>query len=154
MPVPCQLAGDERRTPFCPVCVLGCRPARPVRWCAGGSVACLASFKVGGQPLHAAGQPCTASWDASDRVACPSSVPSSADCLAPVQVYGLPFGMSRRLGKLMKPYTTRRDALVTSIREGIHGLAHPVINCLFCGRRKDHAASQLVTQTSSQMHVA
>ena len=71
-----------------------------------------------------------------------------------VQVYGWPFDMSRRIGMWAKPYTARRNALVTSIREGIHAVFHPIINCLFCGQRKNHAATQLTTQTSSQMHVA
>ena len=57
-------------------------------------------------------------------------------------MYGWPFGLSRKLGMAMKPYTQRRDAMVTSIRASIHGVFHPIVNFLVCGKRANHAAAQ------------
>ena len=58
------------------------------------------------------------------------------------QVYGWPFGLSRKFGMWLKPYTMRRDAMVTSIRSSLHAVVHPIVNCLMCGNRANHATAQ------------
>ena len=62
--------------------------------------------------------------------------------LIPAQVYGWPFGLSRKLGMALRPFYQRRDAMVTSILASIHGVVHPIVNFLFCGKRANHAAAQ------------